>query len=373
MLEFVPLSFRVIRHVRPRLACRRCDRIAQAPAPSRPIARGFAGPGLMAHVFVSKYADHQPLYRQSAIYARDGVELAVSTLADWIGAGHVLLAPLLEALRRYVFSATKLHADDTPIAVMAPGTGKTRQARLWVYARDERGCAAPSAPAVWFRYSPDRKGEHPQAHLKSFRGTLQADAFAGYQALYRSGQLRHAACWAHARRKFHDIHADRPTPITTGALARIAELYRIEAQIRGSPAAHRQAQRQLLARPIVDEMHEWLMAQLATTSRRSTSAEAIQYALNQWSALGRYLDDGELEIDNLIAERALRGVAIGRKNYLFLGSDRGGERAATMYSLLETAKLNGVNPEAYLRHVLSVIADHPVNDVASLLPWNVKC
>ena len=372
MLEYVPSSLRVVRHVRPRLACSCCDRIAQAPAPSRPIARGLPGPGLLAHVFVSKYADHIPLYRQSGIYAREGVELADSTLGDWVGAGHRLMAPLLDALHDHVFAGTKLHADDTPVAVMMPGNGKTRQGRLWTYVRDDRPSGSTVAPAVWFRYSPDRKGIHPQQHLKHFSGTLQADAYAGYNAVYETGRVIQAGCWAHARRKFYDIHADRPTPVTTEALARIGELYRIEADIRGSPPTTRREQRQARAAPITAALHAWLQAQLPTVSRKSTLADAIGYALNQWQALTRYLDDGELEIDNTAAERALRGVAVGRKNYLFMGSDRGGERAATMYSLMETAKLNGIDPEAYLRHVLTVIADHPVNDVAALLPWNVS-
>lgn len=371
VLEFVPSSFRVVRHVRPRLACTCCDRMAQAPAPSRPIARSFAGPGLLAHVFVSKYADHIPLYRQCAIYEREGVELSDSTLADWVGAGHQLLGPLIAALHDHVFAASKLHTDDTPVAVLMPGQGKTRQARLWTYVRDDRGSGDTMPPAVWFRYSPDRKGIHPQTHLKDFRGTLQADAFAGYNAVYETGRVVEAACWAHARRKFYDIHADRPTPLTTHVLAQVATLYQIETGIRGRPPDERRRVRQESAVPIVTALHAWLREQLPTLSRKSQSADAIGYALNQWQALTRYLEDGEVEIDNTAAERSLRGVAVGRKNYLFMGSDRGGERAATMYSLMETAKLNGVNPEAYLRHVLTVIADHPVNQVAKLLPWNV--
>lgn len=237
--------------------------------------------------------------------------------------------------------------------------------------REERPYGGTEAPAVWFRYSPDRKGIHPQTHLKDFSGTLQADALAGYNAIYETGRVVVAACWAHARRKFHDIHADRPTPITTHVLDRIAALYRVEAEVRGSPPDQRCVGRQARAAPIIAALHDWLTAQLPTLSRKSVTADAIRYALNQWQALTRYLDDGEVEIDNSAAERSLRGVALGRKNYLFLGSERGGERAATMYSLMETAKLNGINPEAYLRHVLSVIADHPINQVADLLPWNI--
>lgn len=371
MLEYVPASLRIIRHVRPRLTCTCCERMMQAPAPSRPIARGWAGPGLLAHVCVSKYADHIPLHRQARIYEREGVELADSTLADWVGGVHQLLAPLVAALRDHVFSARKLHTDDTPVPVLMPGSGKTRQARLWTYVRDDRPHAGAAAPAAWFRYSPDRKGIHPQTHLKDFSGTLQADAYAGYDAIYARGRVIEAACWAHARRKFHEIHVDRPTPITTHALERIAELYRIEAGIRGSPPGHRKQVRQVESVPIVTALRAWLTEQLPTVSRKSVTAEAIGYALNQWQALTRYLDDGEVEIDNSAAERSVRGIACGRKNYLFLGSDRGGERAATMYSLMETAKLNGIDPEAYLRRVLAVIADYPVNRVADLLPWNL--
>ena len=372
VLEHIPASFRVIRQVRPRLTCTCCDRMAQAPAPGRPIARSYAGPGLLSHVVVSKYLDHQPIYRQCQIYGREGVELSESTLGDWVGAVHHLLRPLLDALHRHVFAADKLHADDTPIDVLMPGSGKTRQARLWVYVRDDRPSGANAAPAVWFRYSPDRKGIHPQTHLKEFSGILQADAFAGYNAVYESGRVLEAACWAHARRKLHDVHVAQPTAITTHALAQIAELYKIESGIRGSPPEARRAARQEHAKPIVTALHAWMREQLPTLSRKSVTAEAIGYAMNQWQALTRYLDDGRIEIDNNAAERALRGVALGRKNYLFLGSDAGGERAATMYSLLGTARLNDINPETYLRHVLTVIADHPVNQVDDLLPWNIK-
>ena len=372
VLDYVPASLRVVRHVRPRFSCRQCDRMAQAPAPSRPLARSYAGAGLLSHIMVSKYLDHLPLYRQSQMWEREHVSLSQSTLGDWVGGVHQLLRPLINALHQHVFSARKLHADDTPIAVLAPGSGKTRQARLWVYARDDRPSGGTQPPAVWFRYSPDRKGIHPQTHLKNFEGILQADAYAGYNEVYRTGKVIQAGCWAHARRKFHDIHVHRPSDITHHVLTQIGRLYEIEAGIRGSPPQTRQAERQDKSLPIVLALHEWFMQQLPTLSRKSVTTDAIQYALNQWQALTRYLDDGEIEIDNNAAERALRGVAIGRKNYLFLGSDAGGERAATLYSLLETAKLNGINPEAYLRHVLSVIADYPVNRMDELLPWQVQ-
>lgn len=372
ILEYIPSSYRVVRHVRPRMTCSCCDRMAQAPAPSRPIARSYFGPGLISHVIVSKYMDHMPIYRQCQQAAREGVELSESTVGDVVGGAHQLLRPLMNALERYVFTASKLHADDTPIDVLAPGNGKTKQGRIWVYTRDDRPAGDTAAPAVWFRYSPDRKGIHPQVHLKDYAGVLQADAYAGYNPIYESGRVLEAACWAHARRKFYDIHAAQPTPITTYVLAQIADLYKIESGIRGSPPERRREVRQEYSKPIVEALHTWLNQQLSTLSRKSVTAEAIGYAMNQWQALTRYLDDGRIEIDNNAAERALRTVALGRKNYLFLGSDAGGERAATMYSLLGTVKLNGMNPETYLRHVLSVIADYPVNRIDELLPWNVN-
>ena len=369
-LEFVPASFRVIRHVRPKLACTCCDTIVQAPAPSRPIARGIAGPGLLAHILVAKFADHLPLHRQSVIYAREGVELERALLANWVGATSALLRPLVDAIRRHVLAGRKLHADDTPIPVLAPGNGKTRTARLWTYVRDDRSAGDATPAAVWFAYTPDRKGIHPQTHLANFKGVLQADAYAGFNALYLDGTIKEAACWAHARRKFYDLHVARPSPLTTEALRRIAELYVIEADIRGKPPDERLLTRRERTRPLLDGLGRWLRESLEKLSRKSDTAAAIQYALNLWPALLRYCDDGLIEIDNSAAERALRGVAIGRRNYLFAGADSGGERAAAIYSLIGTAKLNGVDPEAWLRHVLARIADHPVNRVDDFLPWN---
>ncbi len=374
MLEYVPASFKVIRHVRPRLACRCCERIVQVPAPSRPIARGLAGPGLLAHVLVSKYTDHLPLYRQSGIYARQGIDLDRSTLADWVGSAARLLAPLEQALGRHVMAAEKLHADDTPVDVLQPGRGTTKTGRLWTYVRDDRPSGSADPPAMWLRYTPDRKGEHPVGHLKDFRGILQADGYAGFNRLYedRDKRIVEAACWAHVRRKFYDIEKADRSPIAAEAVRRIGALYEIEAGIRGKPPDERKAEREARAGPLLAEMKTWLESTLATLSSKGALAVAIRYALTRWVALTRYVDDGRIEIDNNAAERSIRDVALGRKNYLFAGSDAGGERAAAIYSLLGSAKLNGLDPEAYLRTVLERIADHPINRVDELLPWRIS-
>ena len=372
MLEYVPASFVVIRHVRPKLSCTRCDCIVQAEAPSRPIARGLAAPGLLAHVLVSKYCDHLPLYRQSEIYARQDVELERSTLSDWVGGSAHLLQPLVEALRRYVMATSKLHADDTPVPVLAPGQGKTKTGRLWTYVRDDRPAGDAASPAVWFAYSPDRKGEHPAQHLETFRGTLQADAYAGFNQLYENGRIEQAACWAHVRRKFYDLEQAHASPVAREALVRIGALYRIEEQIRGRPPEQRREVRKAQAQPLLDSLRQWFEATLSKLSRKSETTAAIRYALSRWDALTRYIEDGHIEIDNNAAERSLRGVALGRKNYLFAGSDAGGERAAAIYSLIGSAKLNDLDPEAYLREVLTRIADHPINHIDELLPWNLK-
>ena len=373
-LEYVPARFKVIRHVRPKLACVSCQTIFQAAAPSRPIARGVAGPALLANVLVSKYCDHIPLHRLARIHAREGVVFDPSTYCGWVEQSHALLDPLVAALGRYTLASAKVHADDTPVPVLDPGRGRTKTGRLWVYVRDDRPAGSTEPPSAWYRYSPDRRGEHPQDHLKHYRGILQADAYGGYGKIYASGRVDEAACWAHARRPFWDMYESQGRvtgSIADQALQRIAALYAIEAQIRGQPPDVRRRERQARAGPLLDELHAWFASMVGRVSAKSDLAKAIGYSLTRWRALTRYRDDGRIEIDNNAAERALRGVALGRNNYLFMGSDAGGERAASIYSLVETAKLNGLDPQAYLREVLTRIADHPINRIDELLPWNI--
>jgi transposase len=371
VLEYMPASFYVIRHVRPKMSCRKCSCVVQAQAPERVINRGLAGPGLLAHVATAKFCDHQPLYRMSQIFEREGIKVDRSVLARWIGETAALLAPVAEVLRRYVLATDKLHGDDTPLPVLAPGTGKTKTGRFWTYVRDNRPSGDKAAPAVWFAYSPNRKGEHPQAHLAKFEGILQADAFAGFNRLYEGGAIQEAPCMAHIRRKFFDLMKAHDSPIATEAVHRIAALYLIEREIKGRLAEHRRIVRAARAKPLFDDMRRWLEEVLPQVAQKSETAAAIRYALSLWDALARYLDDGRIELDNLIAERALRPVAIGRRNYLFAGSDAGGRRAAILYSLIQTARMNSLDPEAYLRYVLACIGEHPIKRIEELLPWNV--
>ena len=375
VLEYVPSSFKVIRHVRPKLSCRACETIMQPPMPALPIERGRPGPGLLAHTLVSKYCDHTPLHRQAVIHAREGVDLDRSTLADWVGQAVFLLLPLAEAIGRHVRAGVALHADDTPVPVLAPGLGRTRTGRLWVLVRDERPWGSAVPPAAFYRYSADRKGVHAIALLGSCQGFLHADGYAGFDALYQpttpvgDARLVEVACWAHARRKFHDVHHATTSPIALEALQRIAALFAIEGSIRGGSPERRTAAREEHARPLLDQLRLFLDASLVRVSGKSTLAQAIRYALSRWTALSRYVADGRLEMSNNAAERAIRPLALGRKNYLFCGSDAGGQRAACLYTIVETAKMNGINPQAYLADVLGRIADHPIQKIDALLPW----
>jgi transposase len=376
VLEYVPGRFEVIRHVRPAFSCRACESMAQAPMPSLPIERGMAGPGLIAQVLVGKYCDHLPLYRQAEIFAREGVEIERSVMAGWVARAAELVAPLVEAVGTHVMRAERLHADDTPVPVLAPGLGRTKTGRLWVYLRDERPHGGQDPPAVLYRYTPDRKGERPREHLKRFAGFLQADAYAGFNELYATSATRSAAatevaCWAHARRNFHDYHAGTGSPLALEAMTRIGKLFEVERLIHGQPPEARRKARQELALPVMTDLATFLDQSLAQISGKSDLAKAIRYARSRWLALTRYLDDGRLEISNNAAERAIRPLKLGAKNWLFAGSDAGGERAAAIYTLTETAKLNGRDPAGYLRAVIARIADHPINMIADLLPWNL--
>lgn len=371
-LEYKPASFRVIRHVRPKYRCDSCDCLVQAPAPSKPIPKSYAGPALLAHVAVAKYCDHLPLYRQTAIYSREGVELSRSTLADWVGKVCHLLRPLNDALNRYVLDTKHLHTDDTPVPVLQPGRKTTKQGRLWGYLRDNRPAGDASAPAVWFAYTPDRKGKWPQEHLANYEGTLQADGYAGYKAMFDRKSVNEAACWAHVRRKFFEVDKTQPNGFAGEVLLSIAELYKIESDINGLAPEKRQSIREARAGPLLLTLKEQLRSTMSKIPKKLPLAQAIYYALVRWDALVRYTTDGAIEIDNNPIERQIRPIALGRKNYLFAGSDAGGERAAMMYGLLNTAKLNGIDPEKYLAHVLSTIADHPINRVDELLPWNIE-
>ena len=373
-LECEPRRWKVVEHVREKVSCRCCEAISQPPAPSHPIARGRAGPNLLALVLAAKYGQHLPLTRQSAIYAREGIELDVSTLADWVGSSTASLMPLVLEVRTHVFAAERLHGDDTTVPVLAKE--QTKIGYVWGYVRDDRPFGGPDPPAVAFFYSPDRSGEHPERHLAGFAGILQADAYAGFNRLYaperKPGPIFEAACWAHARRKLFELAAVSKAPIAAEAVRRIDELFAIERELNGKPAEERLAVRKERAKPLVLELEAWLRVQHARVSRKSEIGKAIAYALNHWQALIRFLDDGRICMSNNAAERALRGVAVGRRNWTFAGSDRGGERAAAIYTLIETCKLNGVDPQAWLADVLRRIADHPASRLDQLLPWHWK-
>jgi transposase len=373
-LELVPRQWKVIQHVREKFSCRCCETITQPPAPSHPIARGRAGPGLLAHILFSKYGLHLPLNRQSAVYAREGVDLDVSTLADWVGAAAATLMPLVEVIRAHVFTAERIHADDTTVPVLAKG--KTRTGRLWTYVRDDRPFGGRDPPAAVFFYSPDRGAKHPEQHLAGYAGLMQADAYAGFNRLYgaarKPGPITEAACWAHARRNFFDLARLEKAPIAIEAVERIDALFAIEREINGWASDKRVAARQERSRPLIMALERWLREQRPRLSSQSKTAQAIAYCLTRWTALTRFLDDGRLCMSNNAAEREIRPVAMGRKNWTFAGSDAGGHRAAAIYTLIQTAKLNDVDPHAWLADVLARLQDHPAKQIGELLPWNWK-
>jgi transposase len=378
VLEKIPATLKVIRHVRPKYACRVCETVFQAPAPDLPIEKGRPGPGLLAHVAVSKYCDGLPLYRQAGILERQGIDVDRATMAQWMGHVAWWLTPLAELIGSTVMAQPVVWTDDTPIRTLAPGTGKTRQARFWCYAVDPRPYKGAGHPAAYYRYSADRKGERPRLHLEGFSGYLHADAFAGYEALYRPQgnkppRITHVACMAHARRKLFEVFEKTGSPIAEEGLRRIQELYAIEADIKGKPADLRRTVRQTRSQPLLDAFNAWAMAQRRRLSGKAPLGKALQYSLSRWDALTRYVEDGRLSIDNNLSERLLRGIAVTRKNFLFLGSDRGGDRAAVIYTVIESARLNGHNPEAYLGTVLDRLARGQINNrLDELLPWNFQ-
>jgi transposase len=376
MLDVVPAQYRVRVIRRPRYGCRACEEaVVQAPAPERPITGGMATEALLAQVLVAKYADHLPLYRQAGILARQGVELDRSTLCDWVGRACWWLEPLWRLLRRHVMASTRIFADDTTLPVLDPGRGRTKTGRLWGYAIDDRPWGGSTPPAVVYLYAEDRRGEHPAAHLAEFQGVLQVDGYGGFKSLLENrpaGEIRLAFCWAHCRRRFYEIHQATGSPLAEEALRRIGELYVVEDEIRGRSAEARRAVRQERSRPLVDALHAWLTAQLGRVSGKSGLAEAIRYALRHWDGLVLFLEDGRLELDTNSIERAIRPIALGRKNSLFAGSDGGACHWAIVASLVATAKLNGVEPQAWLTDVLErmVSGRTKAHELGRLLPWN---
>mgnify|MGYP001822771709 CR=1 FL=1 len=380
-LEVIPRQWKVVQTVREKVTCRRCEAISQPPAPFHVVPRGWAGPSLLAMILFEKFGQHQPLNRQSDRYALEGVDLSVSTLADQVGACTVVLRPLYDLIQTHVFAGARVHGDDTPVPVLAKG--KTIKGRLWTYVRDDRPFGGRDPPAAAFFYSRDRRGEHPERHLDGFAGVLQADAYGGFNRLYapdrEPGPVSEAACWAHARRKFFvlaDIGLKAGgrlpvvAPLAVEAVRRIDAIFDAERVINGAPAEDRLAARRAMIAPLVSDLETWMRGERGKLSRHAEVAKAIHYMLKRWPAFTRFLEDGRICVSNNAAERSLRGIALGRKSWLFCGSDRGGERAAVMYSLIGTAKLNDVDPQAWLADVLARIADHPAQHLTDLLPWN---
>ena len=381
LIDMIAAQLKVIEIARIKKSCRRCEKIVQEPAPSRPIPRSMAGPGLLAYILTSKFDDHVPLYRQHEIFERMGADIPDTTLVDWCGAAMRTLVPLIERIEADVMASEVLHADDTPIRVLdrsakSKGLGKgVRQGRIWTYVRDQRPWAGQAPPGTVYYFSPDRKGEHPRKHLKNSAGILQADAYTGFKALYEkredgSIQFREAACWAHLRRDFHDIWIATKSEIAKEALDRIGKFYDIEREIKGVSADERLAIRQQKAKPKVDAFHAWAEAQLARIPGKSDLAKAFRYGLSRWCSFTLFLDDGRVAIDNNAAERGMRPIGVGRRNWLFAGSDTGGETLARAMTVIETAKMNGLDPQAYLTDVLSRIHDYKINQLDELLLWN---
>lgn len=384
-LEVIPRQWKVVQTVREKFTCRHCEKISQAPAPFHPTPRGWAGPNLLATILFEKFGQHQPLNRQAERYAREGVELSLSTLADQVGACAAALEPVHALIRKHVLKAGRLHGDDTTVPLLAKGGTKT--ARLWTYVRDDRPFAGGAPPAALFHFSRDREMVHPNRHLAGWQGVLQADASGGYNDLYRDdrdpGPVQSALCWSHARRKFFEladikgnVRKGKPahdiSPVALEAVTRIDAIFDVERQINGQDATSRLAARKRLSRPLVEELHDWMRAERDTMSKHNPVAKAIAYMFkaNRWEAFTRFLEDGRICITNNAAERALRGVALGRKSWLFAGSERGGERAAFMYSLIVTAKMNDIDPQAWLADVLARLPDMTATQVPTLLPWN---
>ena len=370
-LDIVPAQFRVLVTHRPKYACRACeDVVVQAPAPSRLIEGGLPTEATVAHVLVSKYADHLPLYRQAQIYDRQGINLDRSTLADWVGRAAWHLRPLHERLLAHIRRSTKIFADETTAPVLDPGRGRTKTGQLWAYARDDRPFGGADPPLAVYVYAPNRKAEQPIAHLADFAGIVQVDGYAGYRPLARKNSVQLAFCWSHVRRRFYELAAAGPAPIASEALERIATLYAIEKEIRGYSPDVRQATRQDKSRPILDALEPWLREKLALISQKSKLAEAIRYALSRWNGLTLFIDDGRVEIDSNVVERAIRPIALNRKNALFAGSDGGAENWAIVASLIETCKLNGIDPQAWMADTLTkIVSGHLNSEIDELLPW----